>query len=110
MVRCFWLCDVSKNVFPVFRIKENELVREQEKTENKRDGEKQEKLKELYQREQRKETERQAKQKRDLMQSHLVGSQQGSLSGTLKTFSVLNFKQFILKFLKHALKCKLYSS
>lgn len=80
------MCGLSKTFFLVFRIKENELVKDQEKTENKRDGEKLEGLKELYQREQRKETERQAKQKRDLMQSHLVGSKRGSLSGTLKTF------------------------
>lgn len=57
-----------------FRIKENELLREQQKIENKKDGEKIQRVKELYQWEERMEKERQAKQKRDLMQAHLVGS------------------------------------
>lgn len=57
-----------------FRIKENELLRERQKIENKKDGEKVQRVKELYQWEERMEKERQAKQKRDLMQAHLVGS------------------------------------
>lgn len=57
-----------------FRIKENELLRERQKIENKKDGEKIQRVKELYQWEERMEKERQAKQKRDFMQAHLVGS------------------------------------
>lgn len=49
-------------------------MREQQKIENKKDGEEIQHLKELYQLEQRMEKDRQAKQKRDLMQAHLVGS------------------------------------
>ncbi|XP_070771204.1 cilia- and flagella- associated protein 210 [Enoplosus armatus] len=53
-------------------IKENELVREREKIENKKDGEETQHLQELYQWGQRMEEERQAKQKRNLMQAHLA--------------------------------------
>ncbi|KAM9347659.1 cilia- and flagella- associated protein 210 [Symphorus nematophorus] len=53
------------------QIKVNELVREQQEIEKKKDGEESERLKELYQWEQRMEQERQAKQKRNLMQAHL---------------------------------------
>lgn len=57
-----------------YRIKENEMARERQKLENKRDGEEIQRLKELYQWEKRKEKESREKQKRDLMQAHLVGS------------------------------------
>lgn len=50
------------------------LVREQEAMENKKDGEEIQRLKEQYQWEQRMEEEKQARQKKDLMQAHLVGS------------------------------------
>ncbi|TKS67235.1 Coiled-coil domain-containing protein 173 [Collichthys lucidus] len=53
------------------RIKENLLVREQEAMENKKDGEEIQRLKEQYQWEQRMEEEKQARQKKDLMQAHL---------------------------------------
>ncbi len=49
-------------------------MRERERMENKKDGEESQRLQELYQWEQRMEEERQAKQKRDRMQAHLVGS------------------------------------
>lgn len=57
-----------------YRIKKNEMAREQQKLENKRDGEEIQRLKELYQWERRKEKESREKQKRDIMQAHLVGS------------------------------------
>ncbi|XP_029315206.1 coiled-coil domain-containing protein 173 [Cottoperca gobio] len=53
------------------QIKENELVREREKSDNKKDGEETQRLKELYQWEQRMEEERQAKLKRNIMHAHL---------------------------------------
>ncbi|XP_044071942.1 coiled-coil domain-containing protein 173 [Siniperca chuatsi] len=53
------------------QIKENKLVREQQKIENKKDGEETQRLHELYQWGQRMEEERQAQQKRNLMQAHL---------------------------------------
>ncbi|XP_051259642.1 cilia- and flagella- associated protein 210 [Dicentrarchus labrax] len=53
------------------QIKEHETARERQVIENKKDGEETQHLKELYQWEQRMEEERQAKQKRDLMQAHL---------------------------------------
>lgn len=55
-----------------FRIRENELVREQEKMEEKKDGENMQRLHVQHQWEQRMEKERQAEQKRDLMQAHMV--------------------------------------
>lgn len=51
-------------------------MRERQKIENKKDGEESQRLQELYQWGQRMEEERQAKQKRDLMQAHLVGTWQ----------------------------------
>ncbi|XP_035532491.1 coiled-coil domain-containing protein 173 [Morone saxatilis] len=53
------------------QIKEHETVRERQVIENKKDGEETQHLKELYQWEQRMEEERQAKEKRNLMQAHL---------------------------------------
>ncbi|XP_022596635.1 coiled-coil domain-containing protein 173 [Seriola dumerili] len=53
------------------QIKVNELARERQKTENKKDGEEIQRLQELYQWEQRMEDERQTEQKRNLMQAHL---------------------------------------
>ncbi|XP_031153852.1 coiled-coil domain-containing protein 173 isoform X2 [Sander lucioperca] len=53
------------------QVKENELLREREKIENKKDGEETQRLQELYQWEQRMEEEREAKLKRDLMHAHL---------------------------------------
>ncbi|XP_030614221.1 coiled-coil domain-containing protein 173 [Archocentrus centrarchus] len=53
------------------QIKENELLREQQKLENQKDGEEIQRLQALHQLEQRTEAERQANQKRDLMQAHL---------------------------------------
>nr|XP_046259523.1 coiled-coil domain-containing protein 173 [Scatophagus argus] len=53
------------------QIKENEMIREQLEQENKKHGEEIQRLHELYQWEQRMEEERQSKQKRDLMRSHL---------------------------------------
>ncbi|KAK2839774.1 hypothetical protein Q5P01_013514 [Channa striata] len=53
------------------QITENELAREREKTETKKDAEEIQRLQELYQWEQRMETERQAEKKRNLMQAHL---------------------------------------
>ncbi|XP_073329634.1 cilia- and flagella- associated protein 210 [Pagrus major] len=52
------------------QIKENEKVREQLKVEDKNDGEEAQRLQELYQWEQRVKKERQAKEKRNLMQAH----------------------------------------
>ncbi|XP_045909561.1 coiled-coil domain-containing protein 173 [Micropterus dolomieu] len=49
----------------------NEQVRERQKIENKKDGEETQRLQELFQWEQRMEEERQAQQKRNLMQAHL---------------------------------------
>ncbi|XP_078117974.1 cilia- and flagella- associated protein 210 [Sander vitreus] len=53
------------------QVKENELLRERQKIENKKDGEETQRLQELYQWEQRMEEEREAKLKRDLMHAHL---------------------------------------
>ncbi|XP_040003725.1 coiled-coil domain-containing protein 173 isoform X2 [Xiphias gladius] len=53
------------------QIKENELARQRQKTENKKDGEEIQRHQELYQWEQRMEERRQAEQKRNLMQGHL---------------------------------------
>uniref|UniRef100_UPI0037E85460 cilia- and flagella- associated protein 210 n=1 Tax=Semicossyphus pulcher TaxID=241346 RepID=UPI0037E85460 len=53
------------------KIKEKELVREQQKIEIKKEEEATQQLLELYQWEQRMEEEREAKQKRDLLQAHL---------------------------------------
>ncbi|XP_075896319.1 cilia- and flagella- associated protein 210 [Nelusetta ayraudi] len=53
------------------KFKENELVREQEKMEEKKDGENMQRLLAQHQWEQRMEKERQAEQKRDLMQAHM---------------------------------------
>ncbi|XP_034740944.1 coiled-coil domain-containing protein 173 isoform X2 [Etheostoma cragini] len=53
------------------QVKENKLLRERQKIENKKDGEETQRLQELYQWEQRMEEERQAKLKRDLMHAHL---------------------------------------
>lgn len=55
-----------------FRFKENELVRGQEKMEEKKEGENMQRLLAQHQWEQRMENERQAEQKRDLMQAHMV--------------------------------------
>lgn len=55
-------------------------MREREKMEEKKDGENMQRLQEQYQWEQRIEKERQAEQKRDLMQAYLVGSLQHRLS------------------------------
>uniref|UniRef100_A0A3Q3BA44 Cilia and flagella associated protein 210 n=1 Tax=Kryptolebias marmoratus TaxID=37003 RepID=A0A3Q3BA44_KRYMA len=52
-------------------MKENELAREQQKLEDKKDGEEIQRLQELHQWERKMESERQANQKRDLMQAHL---------------------------------------
>lgn len=60
-----------------FRIRENKLLREKKKDDNKREGEEIQQLTQLYQREQRTERESQVKQKKALMQAHLVGSEQG---------------------------------
>uniref|UniRef100_A0A3B4WLV1 Cilia and flagella associated protein 210 n=1 Tax=Seriola lalandi dorsalis TaxID=1841481 RepID=A0A3B4WLV1_SERLL len=54
------------------QIKVNEVARERQKTENKKDGEEIQRLQELYQWEQRMEDERQTEQKRNLMQEHLT--------------------------------------
>ncbi|KAI3356228.1 hypothetical protein L3Q82_017472, partial [Scortum barcoo] len=53
------------------QMRKNELAREREKIENRKDGEESQRLHELYHWEQRMEEERQAKQKKDLMQAHL---------------------------------------
>ncbi|XP_059198595.1 cilia- and flagella- associated protein 210 [Centropristis striata] len=53
------------------QMKENELVRERQKIDNKKDGEETQRLQELYQWEQRMEDQRQAKLKRELMHAHL---------------------------------------
>ncbi|XP_017280047.1 coiled-coil domain-containing protein 173 [Kryptolebias marmoratus] len=53
------------------QMKENELAREQQKLEDKKDGEEIQRLQELHQWERKMESERQANQKRDLMQAHL---------------------------------------
>ncbi|XP_035507205.2 protein CFAP210 [Scophthalmus maximus] len=53
------------------QIKENELTKEQQKTENKKVEEEILRLGELYQWEQRKEGKRRAEQRRNLMQAHL---------------------------------------
>lgn len=63
-----------------FRIRENKMLREQKKKENKREGEEIQKLTQLYQWEQRMERDSQVKKKKELMQAHLVGSEQGSRS------------------------------
>lgn len=63
-----------------FRIKENELVREQEKMEEKKDGENMQRLHVQHQWERRMEKERQAEQKRDLMQAHMVEFWQARVS------------------------------
>ncbi|XP_054887607.1 cilia- and flagella- associated protein 210 isoform X1 [Poeciliopsis prolifica] len=54
------------------QIKANEFAREQQKLEIKRDAEEIQQLQERHQREQRMESERQANQKRSLMNAHLV--------------------------------------
>lgn len=59
--------------FLFFRIKDNELVKERQKLEDKKDGEEAQRLQELYQWEQRMEEERQTELKRNLMHAHLVG-------------------------------------
>lgn len=56
-----------------FRIKQKEFVREQLKLENKKDGEDIQRVSELHRREQKLESERQAEQKKNLMQAHQVG-------------------------------------
>lgn len=56
------------------RIKENELLREQQKLESKKDGDEIQRLQALHQLERRMEAERQANQKRSLMQARQVGS------------------------------------
>lgn len=66
----------SKFLISFFRIGENKLQKEQQKVENKREGEEIQQLTELYQWEQRMERERQVKQKKDLMQAQMVGSKQ----------------------------------
>uniref|UniRef100_A0A096LY36 Cilia and flagella associated protein 210 n=1 Tax=Poecilia formosa TaxID=48698 RepID=A0A096LY36_POEFO len=53
------------------QIKANEFAREQQKLEIKKDAEEIQQLQERYQREQRMESERQADQKRNLMNAHL---------------------------------------
>ncbi|XP_047457343.1 protein CFAP210 [Mugil cephalus] len=53
------------------QVKENELMRKQLQQERKKDGEEIQRLQELYMWEQRMESERQANQKRNLMQAHL---------------------------------------
>ncbi|XP_071330355.1 cilia- and flagella- associated protein 210 [Trachinotus anak] len=53
------------------QIKENELVRERQKAENKKDGEEIQRLQELYHWEQRMEEDRQAEEKRSLMQANM---------------------------------------
>lgn len=58
--------------FFLLRIKENELAREQEKMEEKKDREEMRRLLVQHQWEQRMEKARQAELKRDLMQAHLV--------------------------------------
>lgn len=63
-----------------FRIREHQLLREQRKIENKSEGEENQRLTQLYQREQRMERESQVKQKKDLMQAHVVGSKPGNRS------------------------------
>lgn len=50
-------------------------MRERLKAEDKNDGVETQRLQELYQWEQRMNKERQAKEKKDLMEAHLVGSQ-----------------------------------
>lgn len=67
-----------KLLISFFRIGENKLLKEQQKVESKREGEEIQQLTELYQWEQRMERERQVKQKKDLMQAHVVGSKQGN--------------------------------
>lgn len=61
-----------------FRIGESKLLKEQQKVESKREGEELQQLTALYQWEQRMERERQVKQKKDLMQAHVVGPTQGN--------------------------------
>ncbi|XP_049450347.1 protein CFAP210 [Epinephelus fuscoguttatus] len=53
------------------QIKDNELVKERQKLEDKKDGEEAQRLQELYQWEQRMEEERQTELKRNLMHAHL---------------------------------------
>ncbi|KAG7227558.1 hypothetical protein INR49_005373 [Caranx melampygus] len=53
------------------QIKENELARERQKAENKKEGEEIHRLRELYLHEQRTEDERQAEHKRNVMRAHL---------------------------------------
>ncbi|XP_033473552.1 cilia- and flagella- associated protein 210 [Epinephelus lanceolatus] len=53
------------------QIKDNELVKERQTLEDKKDGEEAQRLQELYQWEQRMEEERQAELKRNLMHAHL---------------------------------------
>ncbi|XP_074550428.1 cilia- and flagella- associated protein 210 [Halichoeres trimaculatus] len=53
------------------QIKENKLIKEQQKIEKKKDGEEIQRLQELYQQEERMREEKQEKQKRDLMHAHL---------------------------------------
>lgn len=65
---------------PSYRIRENQLLRKQRKTENKSEGEEIQRLTQLYQRERRMERESQVKQKKDLMQAHVVGSKPGNRS------------------------------
>lgn len=55
-----------------FRIKENEQERQRQKTETEKDREEIQRLQQLYQWEQIREEDRQAEQKRNLMQTHLV--------------------------------------
>lgn len=56
-----------------FRIREDKLLRERLKAENKREGEEIQQLTELYRWEQMMERESQVKKKKDLMQAHMVG-------------------------------------
>lgn len=56
------------------------MLREQKKKENKKEGEEIQQLAQLYQWEQRIERESQVKQRKDLMQAHLVGSEQRNRS------------------------------
>lgn len=73
-----------KFLISFFRIGENKQLKEQQKVESKREGEEIQQLTELYQWEQWLERERQVKQKKELMQAHVVGSKQGPWRGQLQ--------------------------
>lgn len=81
IAQVLWTVDTNmRNGESVFlfltRMQKAKLEREQEKLKSKRDAEENQRHLELYQQEQRRREERNEKQKRDLMQAHLVEPQQ----------------------------------